>query len=360
VRLGSAEERHLALVWEDADTQLVLHFPRSSNEGLTVEVADRPDGRSLAERVERSRAWDSAERRARLAAAEPFVRLERELGQIKLGESRADILERFAATEAVLKQELPDGLLVTYPVAPLNVTFSVRELYVHFDGAQEVDEVRLRYVDVGDQPVGGSKGVVKALTARLGVPETLTASATKKEVASRWQDDVTCLICIQESNEVDLHLRARPVDQDGAAHRPVAYLPRGTEGCLLGLSEEELMRTLKPRAPTRAGQPYVVPTGDGAYDALLAWVDKGRVVRIVARHREPAAVDSSPEKMAKALTQAWSREATVLGWPSRQERLPNGHFHAWSSHDDRTRVRIFWTQSLGEAPRLYTEWTLAQ
>jgi hypothetical protein len=168
---------------------------------------------------------------------------------------------------------------------------------------------------------------------------------------------MTVFSCRREGG-LDVVLRDRPPDQDDVAAPRAAYLPRGPEGCVLGMSAAELTRQWKLRQAPPAGRPVVLTPPEGSpYDALLVWLEGGRVARVVARHRAEEAQSLSAAAAGQAVTEAWGRQAAELGWPRRQETGRGGSVQSWANRDDATQVRVFWQQNRRESPRVYTEWT---
>jgi hypothetical protein len=353
---GSGDAARLALSWEDAKTRYVLCLPGVEGEAPELEIADRTEGISVGERAERARAWDLQERRARMEGQRPLTRLPRDLEQVKLGATRAEVLEGLPAEENVLKRELPRGLLVTFSSPTEEANPIPRELFVRFDGKGRVAEVRVHYTDLPGK-ASGTKRFLESLKARAGAPRELPPPGPSPARGwQQWEDDGTLLAC-RPGGGLDVLLRDRPADQDTTAAPPARYLPRGPEGCALGTSREELFRRWKVRQAPPAGEPLVLtPPELSPYDAVLVWLEKGQVRRVVARHRTEDA-DGQPSQAAKGVAEAWGQEAATLGWPRQQELTRQGEVQSWANHDDVTRVRIFWQQNRRETPRLYTEWT---
>ena len=349
---GGGKDGALALAWEDSRTRYVLHLPQTEEAAPELEVADRADGQGLRQQAERAHAWDRQERRERLDKQRPLTRLPRELEGLRLGAPRAAVLSNLPSGEGVLKRDLADGVLVTVLGAPQEGAPSVRELYVHFDRVGAADGLRVRYAAGAGSPAGT---FLKSLQGRAGAAEEVQVGRGGSR-SSSWQDDLTALVCREEAAGLDVTLWDRPRDQDGDGRRPLAYLPRGPEGCALAMSRDELARGWGALEPAKASQPLVLtPKEGGPHDALLVWLEADRVVRVVARHRQPDEPGMAPAQAAKALAEAWGQEAAVLGWP-RHQQSRDGVGQSWANHDDRTQVRVFWQQNRGEAPRVYTEW----
>jgi hypothetical protein len=340
----------LALVWEDARTHYVLRLPSADDATPDLRISDRANPRDAAElgrRAARARAWDRAERRTRLRGRRPLTRLARELEQVKLGQTRSQILAGLPADDSVLKRDLPGGLLVTFVGAPAETGKTLRELFVRFDGRRQAAEVRVHYA--GPPPAG--RKLLDGFQALYGAPDAEAAAGK----ALGWQDDLTHLTCRPESAGLDVILRDRPPADEGGPPAAAAYLPRGPEGCTLGTSLEEVVRTWGLGGQAEESPLVLTPKEGGPHDAILVWLKGGRAVRVVARHAQADGTSLTPAEAGKAVAEAWGREAAVLGWPRRQE-AKGGVDRSWANHDDRTRVRVFWQQNAGESRRLYTEW----
>jgi hypothetical protein len=253
-----------------------------------------------------------------------------------------------------LKRGLPGGVLVTVVGSPPEAGQTFRELFVQFNEAGEVAGVRARYAGTAAK-AGVARKLLASLETRAGVPEENSRGAGSPSY--RWRDDLTSVVWARDGSGVDVTLRDRLPGQDGDTPRSMTYLPRGPEGCLLATTGDELRRAWGVRGPAAVGQPLVLtPKEGGPYDALLVWLEGDRVARVVALHKEPEQADMSPAQAGTAVTEAWGREAALLGWPRLQDVAAGAAVRSWANYDDRTRVRIFWQQNAGEAPRVYTEW----
>src|SRR5262249_2573432 len=138
---------------------------------------------------------------------------------------------------------------------------------------------------------------------------------------------------------------------------PLEYLPRGTEGCNLGLPHDDLLKKWHIDKPvlTADGALVLRPPATSPYDALLVWSTHGRVVRVVARHRPDAIKRTTPAQWADAITQMWRRDAGTLGWPRRQDLAKGDVLQGLTWYDDETRVRTFWQQG-DDSVQVFTEW----
>jgi hypothetical protein len=88
------------------------------------------------------------------------------------------------------------------------------------------------------------------------------------------------------------------------------------------------------------------------YDVLLVWFDKGRVSRIIARHRARGPVPAA--EVGAALQAAWTQDFDHLGYVRRVEGQAGQVHAAYDWHDDSTRVRTF-AQDTEDGVRLFTE-----
>src|SRR5262249_49340677 len=136
-------------------------------------------------------------------------------------------------------------------------------------------------------------------------------------ILARWQDDITALTLQRDATGAEAILRDCPLDQPaGVLLPPLAYLPRGPGGCLLGESREGALRHFKIDKPQpRADGALVLPVPrGGAYDALLIWFDNDKATRIAARHVPPGAGARELASPGNQITQAWARHIRALGW----------------------------------------------
>src|SRR5262249_2956200 len=131
----------------------------------------------------------------------------------------------------------------------------------------------------------------------------------------------------------------------------IEYLGRGTAQVKLGMSTKEL---LKLGAQPAENEAYAVePTKDDPFGGILAWVEDGKVTRIVARHNVNLAGRGDPTVWRVLLGQ-WSRDSRTVGWPNRQDAA-GSHLQGLASRDDRTRYRIFWQDDQG-SKGIFSEW----
>jgi hypothetical protein len=364
---------HLALQWEDAKTRYTLRLPHQTTDRIDLEVADRHASQELERRVADAVAFDRAERQAHFAAGKLLTRLPRSAGldTIRLGMERPAVEKLLPGGKGVFGGKLPDGFVVTFAGnPPRGAAVMVRQLFLRFDAAGRLAEMRARYQDTSppNAPARGLPGLLAGLKQRGGAPETVPAAwasawpelpARKPApVCYRWLDDATLLTCQTDGAGAEVIVRDRPADQEGGvALAPLEYLPRGPEGCSLGDGRDVLLRRWNVTEPVLAGDALVLtPAEAGPYDALLVWFDNGRVSRIVARHVQSVPPPTLPQQLAQALQDAWARDLRRLGWPRRQDVSGDDVLNGLGWHDERTRVRLFWQEPEKGTPRVYTEW----
>jgi hypothetical protein len=172
-----------------------------------------------------------------------------------------------------------------------------------------------------------------------------------------WQDDITSLTCQQDAYGIELRLRDCPLaHESGVPAPPLVYLPRGPEDCVLGTAKDVLLRHWKVASPTLVNDAVVLaPKTPSPFDALLVWFKNDKVSQVIARHKMKSALD--PAQAGATVTTLWGQETRNLGLPWRQDFSEEGALQSWTTHDDQTRVRIFWEQRNTDGGRLvFTEW----
>jgi hypothetical protein len=287
--------------------------------------------------------------------------------------TRPQVQHALPGGRAVLKQDMPGGLTVTFNGEPTgDSTHVARQLFARFDPNGRAVEVRTRYFDgpaAGNTPNWKAE-LLTAIKRRCGAPDEAPAGWSdvwsdfpprKPAAASfRWKDDVTILTYQRDAGAVELTLLDRPRDQEAGVSLPrLQYLGRGPDDCQLSMTRDDLLQRWGVRQPVTAGDGAVVlaPKSPQPYDAILVWFDRDRVARIVARH--PAgktAKTATPEEMGKAVGEAWGRDLRRLGWPIRQELTPHRALHGLAWLDEHTRVHLFWQDGDDGSSRVFTEW----
>jgi hypothetical protein len=346
---------HVDFVWEDFRTRLALRIPVKIDKGPALLASDR-GAESTETRAQRARAKDDAERRGRIERNEPFARLPRHLEQLRIGMTRADA-ER--ALPAAFKRDLSGGIGFTFAGDPDSTAGVVlRELFARQGSDGKATELRARYLE---GPAGQGKGLTKLLAhyrSKGGAPETLPLEENRvwadlpgkqtATIVTAWQDDLTRLVARQSGSTLEVVLRDLTADPASS----FAHLSRGPDKCSLGQSRDEILRAWKIAKPIEAeGALVLTPAASSSYDAVLVWFEKERAARIVARQRGTL---GTPAQSAQGVRDAWSRHLAAFGWPWRQD-FAGQQLQSWGSHDDHTRLRVFWQQER-DGCRVFTEW----
>lgn len=363
---------HLALIWEDARTRYTLRSPYDTIQPVELEVSDRQGPGQLAERERAALALDRQDREQRLKTGKPFIRLARHLEQIELGQSRSQVLKLLPSGQAVLKRDMPDGLVITYRGEPARTDSHVlRQMFIRFNNTGHVVELRTRYTDGPDAGEGRwMMELFRKIAKRAGAPlegpspwaRVWTDLPVQKPtpVLYRWQDDITVLVYQRDATTVELALHDSSADPEaGSPLLPLEYLPRGPANVQLAESRDALLQRWKIKEPvtTEDGALVIRPAAGSAFDVILVWFDNGHAVRIVARHLPMGNSSANPARWAQALADAWGRELATLGWYGRQDFVANEILQGLGWHDDRTRVRMFWQEPETTGPaRVFTEW----
>src|SRR5262249_58797003 len=127
-----------------------VRLPHETSDRIELEVADRHAPQELAARVTDALAFDRAERQARFAAGKLLTRLPRGTGvdAIQLGMERSAVEQLVPGGKGTFRGKLPDGVVLTFAGAPpRGTTLLLRQLFLRFDGAGRLAEVRARYQD---------------------------------------------------------------------------------------------------------------------------------------------------------------------------------------------------------------------
>jgi hypothetical protein len=360
---------HFSFVWKDDRTQDELIVPFETSQPIRLKVTDKVDTSAIERRVGDTRNRDLAERLSRIAAGKPMQRLPRKLDQFYLGETREEVLSHLPTGQAALKREIPDGLMVTFPIEnSSNATYVLRQAFIRFDAQGRAAEIRVRYDDgPGKGKTGWASEMLKNLEKQCGAAEAIPCSwagvwndlPTQKPAptAFAWSDDVSRLRYYRDAGGVEETLVNCPPDQPGgAAFPPLEVLARGPDRCLLGLSRERLMQILKDQQPATASDGALVlrPGASTGLDAILVYFDKDHVVRILGRHKQPAGKVTAA--LSEAVRNAWAKGMRPQGWPRRQDSAPGNLLQGLAWHDDVTRLRVFWLEPDDGPARVFTEW----
>lgn len=357
---------HLGLVWEDARTRVVLRLPYPGAETVTLDILDaRPDQVRDAGALD----LDREERKARLAAGKPLVRLSRSVGPLllQLGMSREQVLQSLPSGRGVYTRDMSGGVLTTLTVEPAKgATITPRQVLVRFAPDGKAGEVRVRFQDVAGQGrPRGTKDLLDGLTKRHGAGLEGTSPwapvwPDRKPVLYAWRDDLTVLTCQTDGAIAEVAVRDCPVEQpEGVSLPPLTYLPPGPESCLLGEARGELLRKWNVKQPLTTSDGALVLAGPkgSPYEVLLVYFADDKVQRVVAKHRQEKPLSPQPQHLASALSDAWGQELRTIGWPRREDVNSYGHLQGLGFHDERTVVKLFWQDDSRGKPSLFTEWT---
>jgi hypothetical protein len=365
---------YVGVAWQDLTTRYLLRLPYAAGQPPEFIVADRRGPGQADERVAAVAAKDDVERRERLAAGKPLVRLPRhvEVEGIQLGTARDEVAQWLPRGQAVLKQEYPGMIGITWAgEASQRATHVARQMFLRFDASGRLAEVRVRYQDgpASRNAAGGwATALLNGYRKQCGAAHETPAPGAEvwadlrqqpPGTLHRWQDDLTRMAVRRDGAGLEITLRDRPRMRDEGAPLPsFAYLPRGPENCQIGDVRADLLKRWNVTKPTTTRDDALVlhPANAGPHDALLVWFDKDRVVRVVARHAQAAPSRAKPAEMTRALMEAWGREGHRMGWPTLQVATPDGALQQVGWVDDGTRMRVFWEESPSGPPRLFTEW----
>jgi hypothetical protein len=362
---------HLALIWEDVRTRYTLSLPYETTQPEELEISDRQGQEHLAEREAAARAQDRQERAQRLKAGKPLVRIARNLEQIELGMTRTQVLQLLPRGRTVLKRDIPGGMTVVFTGEPVPTdSYLVRQMFIRFDGAGRVVELRARYVDgPAGERTAWMADLLKKLKKRAGAPTESPSPWAKlwtdlqtQQPTPRmyhWQDDIRVLTYQLDAGGFELGLRDCGADPEaGHSLSPLEYLPRGPANVPLGISRQELLQKWRIKQPiVQEGALVLQPPQPAPFDAFLVWFKDDKAVRIIGRHVLMTTSSVSAANWPQAITDAWGRELVTLGWPQRHDFVAHGMLQGLGWHDDHTRIRIFWQEpDTTGPPRLYTEW----
>jgi hypothetical protein len=362
----------LALIWEDARTRYSLRLPYGRESLTEFEVADRTPAQERARRAAAVAATEIALRQKRFQEEKLILRVERVWEKIRLGMTAAEVGEALPEGKGIVRRELPDGLGVIYNLVPdENPGYIPRELFVRFGSNKRVAEIRVRYTDApGSRPGAGIARFLADIKAQCGAPLQLPspwarvwADLPRREPAPvlyRWQDDATRLTCQRDSEGIEVAVLDCPLEfPDGVRLGDFRYLPVGPKGCGLGDKKADLLQRWNATRPefNRQGALELTPAGDSPYDRFLVWFDKDqRAVQIITLHRRPWKGEPSEDQLAQAVKDAWADAITAYGWPRREDHTRRGRVQSWATHDDRTRVTVFWQRTKSGEAQLFTEW----
>lgn len=371
--VGQADDNggHMALIWQDDNTQVILHLPFEQIQAVKFEATDRQSDAQLSKRLEQVADLDRKERKSRLETGKPLRRISRTLELFELGMKRADVMHVLPSGRSAQRLEIPGGLSVVFPGEPQGTERHVmRQAFLRFDALDQLIEIQVRYVD---GPANGashwSTDLLKALVKSYGAYQEKRSPwaslwpdlpAQKPAPACvRWQDDVSALTYERDGGGVELTLVNCPLEhENGTPMPPLEYLPRGVERCLLGSTRQEFFQQWNITQPTYTEDRALIlrPDPSTSYDALLVWFQDDKAVRIIARHVQPTGKTVSPAQWAQAVREVWGRGLKWMGWPRRQDTIGKDTVQGLGWHDDVTRLRVFWQEDESGHGRLYSEW----
>jgi hypothetical protein len=369
----------LQLTWEGNNTRLQLQLPADEQPPQLV-VQDTRGSNDLAARAEAALKRDLEDRKERLAADKPLKRLPRNLQVnnphttglqaegLQLGMSKAEALAALPSSQTVRKSPLNDGISLLFLAdPPATAPYWARQMFVRFDAANRVAEVRIRYQEGPARPTSKFPALFENLRSAGGYPEELTGTWSglwpdlgggKKPALYRWRDDLTVMTMQRDEGGAEVVLRDCSADKPfGVELRPLQFCNRGVKLCALGDSREQVLKNYRVTSPPTVGRDAEVgevftepPTSP--YDVLVVWYDKGHVSRITARHRAKASIPTA--EVVPAIQRTWSQDIDHLGYVRRIDS-PNGPvLGAYGWHDDVTRVRAL-VQDGDGGPALWTE-----
>jgi hypothetical protein len=363
----------VVFAWQSADTRLRLEVP-FAEQGPELIAEDTRDASQLARRVEEVSNFDRAERQARAKAGKLDRRIDRSLGVIngldlrgvQLGMARDRVLARLPRTRTIHQSAILDGVsLLFLEQPPRTAVYWVRQAFLRFDREGKLAELRVRYLDRLRVPDQKTPSLLQVLTARAGASPVLGTPTWKglwadlpaqrpAPVEYRWRDDQTVLTLQRDAGGAETIVHdlpeSVPADRELA---PLRFCSRGVEGCQLGVSKAELEARWKNPGTMPDGGLTLEQPASSPYDVLLVWLHEDRVVRIVARHRQPRPVPAGA--VNQTLQQVWSEGLDQLGAIRRQEAASAAIRGGYAWHDDVTRVRTF-VQEGAQMPELLTEW----
>jgi hypothetical protein len=347
---------YLRFSWSDTRTDYHLDVPNAGSLPYRFEAISQRAGRSAPE----AGSFDLGRRQERLAAGKPQTVLPRSLvlTNLLLGMSRAEVQKNLPRTE-----NTPAGLRFVFP--PTNLPregFLPRQLLVRFDAAGRAAEVRLLLSEGEDR--ARREDLLQRLLQKYGrtapAPSPWNAlwgdGAGARATFHRWVDDLTIMTFESRGTSAEWVLRDRPLEYpQGVPLPPLAFCPRGLEGCHLGDTREAILKNWKGTLSHQEADPLgLAPEKDNLFDGVYVWFKDGRVSQILARHAGTKEGRLQTAELIRELERAWGRILPAVGcWSFRHADVRNFPSLFWA--DERTGLRIFWAYDRGK-PRLFTEW----
>jgi hypothetical protein len=368
---------YLQLTWEAENTRIKLRLPYDEQPPELI-AEDSRGTTDLAARAEAAQKHDLQDRRDRLAAGKPQVRLPRSLQLnspagsglqiegLRLGMGRDEALAVLPSSQMARTVTIKGAAGLLFVTEPLpGVPYWARQLFLRFGPGDRVAEIRVRYQE--PPPRADTKGatLLETFRAAAGSPQELPGSwaglwtdlgpSGHNPVLYRWRDDLTLLTLQRDRCGAEVTLRDCPPDAPlGVNLGPLQFCKRGTDTCGLGDARTDVLKRFGLSQPPAVsdGADVLGQPEDSPYDLLLVWYDQGRVSRIIARHRtgQPARA----QEAAGAVVAAWAQNIDTLGYPRRVEGQRGQVLASYGWHDDVTRIRIF-VQDTQQGPRLFTE-----
>jgi hypothetical protein len=361
---------HLALAWEGESMRYTLRLPHDQDQPPEFDAEDLRGASGAAEREKAAQTFDRDQRAARLAAGKPLQRIPRafeEASTVRLGMPRAEVQAALPASQSLRKAELADGWNVLFlKPPPASGAATPQQFLVRFGPDGAVAELRLRYLERYIPKGDPTPSLLARLTAKSGAPETLPSPwaglwadlppQKPSPALYRWRDDTTAMTLQRDAGGAELTLRDCPADRPGGVELPpLRFCSRGIDGCALGDDRREVLQRWKITEPTLTSDGGVMRPAkkSGPYEAVVAYFENGKVVRVLAFHRAKANFQAS--EVPVALQQWWGSDLDHLGCVRHQD-VPAGKVVAgFGWHDDVTRVWAFALDS-DQGPRLHTEW----
>lgn len=359
---------YLSFTWQDRTTRVQLRLAYDER-GPILTARDAQDASAAKARLQSAQARDEKERQARVDAEKAEVRLVRSplqfnglsLANLQLGQARASAEAALPRGQAYRRKELPNGISVVILTKPdEKAPYWARQILVRFDQGK-VAEIRLRYQPGNVKPARGDALLDRLSDTRSGAPETLSArhaglwsdlGNARKPMELRWRDDRTIRTYQQDDSGMEVTWLDR---KPGGSLEPTPwqFVSQGVPGCQLGDKKDDVEKTRKaPVTQADGADVYRLPASS-PYEIAMVWYERGRVVRILALHRDHPG--SQPKEVAAALTAIWGKHVDTLGFVRRQEGAHGDVLGAYYWHDDRTRVRIS-IQNTEQGTRMMTEW----
>jgi hypothetical protein len=356
------------LSWTDARTRLTLRFPAGTTAADFI-AEDRRGGESLAKRTHDAQTVDQTERKRRLDANKPSLRLARslQLDDVQLGVTRAKVLERLPKKASVRRFDLgSDVSLVFNDARPKEAAYGPRQMFLRFGRDDRLVEIRVRYQEgaAGDDKnnptlsakFAGAYGAPQESPAPWADLWTELPAQDPPATLARWRDDRTVLTLQRDGGGAEAILRDWPPDRTLADVNdqlpPLTFCDRGAGGVALGDAKADVLKKFPNSKPLDDGGLGIPAAAGGVYDGLAVWFEGDKVARVVAQH---AAKPTDGGDANARVSEAWGRDFNRLGWPRRQDGAAPPLLTAFAWHDDRVRVRTL-AEEKNDGLRLYTEW----